>query len=51
MSEMTLFKSGSALPDYLRGVSDDFTKSLAGGSGGKTISIKANNGLCNPKNK
>jgi hypothetical protein len=40
MSEMTLFKSGSALPDYLRGVSDDFTKSLAGGSGGKTISIK-----------
>lgn len=40
MSEMTLFKSGSALPDYLRNVTDDFTKSLAGGSGGKTISIK-----------
>jgi hypothetical protein len=40
MSEMTLFKSGAALPDYLREVADDFTKSLAGTSGGKTISIK-----------
>jgi hypothetical protein len=40
MAEITLFKSGAALPDYLREVSDDFTKSLAGTSGGKTISIK-----------
>lgn len=40
MSEMTLFKSGAALPDYLRGASDDFTRSLAGSSGGKTISIR-----------
>lgn len=40
MSELTLFKSGAALPDYLREVSDDFTKSIAGTSGGKTISIK-----------
>lgn len=40
MSEITLFKSGSALPDYLRGVQDDFTKQIAGTSGGKTISIK-----------
>jgi hypothetical protein len=40
MAEITLFKSGSALPDYLRDVSDDFTKQLAGGSSGKTISIK-----------
>jgi len=40
MSELTLFKSGAALPDYLREAADDFTKSLAGTSGGKTISIK-----------
>lgn len=40
MTQLTLFKSGAALPDYLREVSDDFTKSLAGTSGGKTISIK-----------
>lgn len=40
MSELTLFKSGAALPDYLREVADDFTKSIAGTSGGKTISIK-----------
>lgn len=39
MSELTLFKSGSALPDHLRGV-EDFTKSMAGGSGGKSISIE-----------
>lgn len=39
MSEMTLFKSGSALPDYLRNQEDDFTKRLAGGSQGKSISI------------
>lgn len=40
MSNMTLFQSGAALPDYLRDVQDDFTKALAGTSGGKTISIK-----------
>ena len=40
MSELTLFKSGAALPDYLREASDDFTKSIAGASAGKTISIK-----------
>jgi len=41
MSEMTLFKNGAALPDYLRNFSDDFTKSIAStGSGGRTISIK-----------
>lgn len=40
MSEITLFKSGAALPDYLRDIQDDFTKSIAGNAGGKTISIK-----------
>lgn len=40
MTELTLFKTGAALPDYLREVADDFTKSIAGTSGGKTISIK-----------
>jgi hypothetical protein len=40
MSEMTLFKSGAVLPDYLRGGADEFTKRLAGGTSGKTISIK-----------
>lgn len=40
MPDITLFKSGSGLPDYLREVSDDFTKQVAGTSGGKTISIK-----------
>lgn len=41
MSEMTLFKSGAVLPDYLRTDPDEFTKRLAGGaSSGKTISIK-----------
>lgn len=40
MSNLTLFKSGNvALPDYLR-ETDDLTKMLAGGSGGKQISIK-----------
>jgi hypothetical protein len=40
MSNITLFKSGNvALPDYLR-EPDDLTKMLAGGAGGKQISIK-----------
>ena len=40
MTTLTLFKQGNiALPDYLREV-DDVTKSLAGNSGGKQISIK-----------
>lgn len=40
MSNMTLFKSGNmAIPDFLR-QSDDITKMLAGGGGGKQISIK-----------
>lgn len=40
MSNITLFKQGNiALPDYLR-EADDITKNLAGGSGGKQISIK-----------
>lgn len=39
-NEMTLFKSGAALPDYLR-EADDFTKRLAGGGQAtKSISIK-----------
>lgn len=41
MSEITLFKSGAALPDYLRPADDDFTKKIAGSSGGgKSISIE-----------
>ena len=40
MSEMTLFKSGSVIPDYLREASDATTKDIAGSSGGKQISIK-----------
>jgi hypothetical protein len=40
MSNLTLFKSGNlAVPDYLR-QTDDVTKMLAGGGGGKQISIK-----------
>ena len=40
MANITLFKQGNvALPDYLR-EADDITKALAGGSGGKQISIK-----------
>lgn len=39
MSDITLFKTGNALPDYLRG-GDDFTKQIAGSAGGKTISIE-----------
>lgn len=40
MSNMTLFKSGSAVPDWLRDASDATTKEIAGSSGGKQISIK-----------
>jgi hypothetical protein len=40
MSNMTIFKSGAALPDYLVSSEDDFTKSVAGGAQGKTISIE-----------
>lgn len=40
MSNMTLFKSGSVIPDYLREASDATTKDIAGSSGGKSISIK-----------
>ena len=40
MSNMTLFKSGSVIPDYLREAADATTKDIAGSSGGKQISIK-----------
>jgi len=40
MSELTLFKSGAALPDYLRNAPDELTKRLAGNSGGKSISLE-----------
>jgi hypothetical protein len=40
MSNMTLFKSGSVIPDWLRDTADATTKELAGSSGGKQISIK-----------
>ena len=41
MSNLSIFKSGSSMvPDYLRGVTDDATKEIAGSSGGKQISIK-----------
>ena len=40
MSNITLFQSGSMIPDYLRDVADEATKDIAGGSGGKQISIK-----------
>ena len=38
-NEMTLFKSGAQLPDYIR-EADDFTKRIAGGTSYKSISIK-----------
>jgi hypothetical protein len=37
---MTLFQSGSVIPDYLREAVDSTTKDIAGSSGGKQISIK-----------
>ena len=40
MSNLTLFNSGASLPDYLRNPEDDITKSLAGQSNSKSISIK-----------
>jgi hypothetical protein len=40
MSNLSLFKSGSVIPDYLREASDATTKDIAGSSGGKSISIK-----------
>lgn len=40
MSNITLFSSGAEVPAYLREGSDAMTKELAGGSGGKQISIK-----------
>lgn len=40
MSNITLFKSGSAIPAHLRDVADDATKDIANSSGGKQISIK-----------
>jgi len=40
MSELTLFKSGATLPDYLRSEPDEMTKRLAGGSAVKSISTE-----------
>jgi hypothetical protein len=40
MSNITLFKSGSVVPDYLREAADSTTKDIAGSSGGKQISIR-----------
>ena len=40
MSNISLFKSGSMIPDYLREAADTTTKDIAGSSGGKQISIK-----------
>lgn len=40
MTELTLFKSGAALPDYLRSEPDELTKRLAGSAGGKSISTE-----------
>lgn len=40
MSNISLFKSGSIVPDYLREAADPTTKDIAGSSGGKQISIK-----------
>jgi len=40
MSNLTLFNNGSLVPDYLRNPDDDVTKSLAGQSSSKSISIK-----------
>ena len=40
MSNITLFKSGSVVPEYLRAGTDATTREMAGSSGGKQISIK-----------
>lgn len=40
MTELTLFKSGATLPDYLRSEPDELTKRLAGSAGGKSISTE-----------
>jgi hypothetical protein len=40
MSNISLFKSGSHIPDYLRNAPDATTRDIAGSSGGKQISIK-----------
>ena len=40
MSNISLFKSGSVIPDYLRNAPDATTRDIAGSSGGKQISIK-----------
>lgn len=40
MSNITLFQSGAALPDYLRSEPDALTRALAGSNIGKSISIR-----------
>jgi hypothetical protein len=40
MSNITLFSSGAAIPDFLRDVNDQTLKDITGGTGGKQISIK-----------
>lgn len=40
MSELTIFNNGAVIPDYLRRGTDELTKTLAGGSVNKTISIE-----------
>lgn len=40
MSNLSLFSSGAALPDYFKTETDALTRSLAGSTGGKSISIK-----------
>jgi len=40
MSNITLFSSGAAIPDFLRDVNDQTLKDITGSTGGKQISIK-----------
>lgn len=40
MSNLTLFTSGSVIPEYLREANDSITSDIAGGSGNKQISIR-----------
>ena len=40
MSNLTLFTSGQALPDFLRDANDPSLRDIAGNTGGKQISIK-----------